>query len=434
MNRPGKADQSSVPATTTEVPALPADCFALPPGVDWLPVAEALRRLEQGTAPAAGVTTINAAEALGCVLAASPRAARASPPQSNSAIDGYGFAFSSIDGGQSRLPLAPGRAAPGRPWPGPLAAGHAVKILTGAILPRGVDTVVLEEFSSSDGEFVAFEAPRRAGGNTRMAGEDIGEGDVLFTSGHRIRANDIATLVAAGVSRVTVYRRLKVAVLSTGDELCRPSGQPATYQIFDANRPMLMSLIARWGFTTLDLGCSPDRSSEIRQRLDQGTLEADMIITSGGASSGDEDHVSRLLSSEGRLDFWRIAVKPGRPLAAARWKGVPVLGLPGNPIAAFVCALVFARPILCRLAGEPWPNPVGYALPAAFGKSKKAGRREYLRARLQENGSVDVFRSEGSGLTTGLAWSDGLVELAEPAMTIEPGDPVRYLPYGSFGL
>ncbi|MCY4542124.1 MAG: molybdopterin-binding protein [Rhodobacteraceae bacterium] len=428
---------------TSEIPQRPdpspkarlaPDCFSLPPGVDWLPVEDALDRLRRGLSTIADIKTVPVSDAAGYVLANSPVARRASPPRNNSAVDGYGFAYSSVVGDEARLRLAPGRAAPGHPWPGPLEAGHAVKILTGAFLPEGVDTVVLDEYSSVHNGFVSFAAPRRQGGNARMAGEDIRKGDRLFKHGQRIRANCIATLVAAGIEQVEVFERLKVAVLSTGDELCNPTDIPGSHQIYDANRPMLLSLVARWGFSPVDLGCADDRMGDIRKRLDAGARQADMILTSGGASAGDEDHVSRLLSTEGDLEFWRIALKPGRPLAAAKWRGTPVLGLPGNPIAAFVCSLIFARPVLCRLSGEPWTSPVGFKVPAAFEKSKKEGRREFLRARLKADGSVDVFRSEGSGLTTGLAWSDGLVELDEPAMKIRRGDLVRYIPYGSFGL
>jgi molybdopterin molybdotransferase len=168
--------------------------------------------------------------------------------------------------------------------------------------------------------------------------------------------------------------------------------------------------------------------------LDRGAAEADAILTSGGASAGDEDHVSALLGRRGALAAWRIAVKPGRPLALGVWGGKPVFGLPGNPVAAFVCTLVFARPALLRLAGAPWEAPVGLTVPAAFAKDKRAGRREYLRARLDARGHAEVFASEGSGRISGLAWARGLVELEDGPRSIRPGDPVRYLPFAAFGL
>ena len=197
---------------------------------------------------------------------------------------------------------------------------------------------------------------------------------------------------------------------------------------------MLLVLLAGWGFEAVDLGHAADDAAQIAARLDQGAQDADAILTSGGASAGDEDHVSRLLRERGNLSSWRIAVKPGRPLALALWGGVPVFGLPGNPVAALVCALVFARPALSLLSGAGWSQPQGFRVPAAFTKRKKAGRRECLRARLTESGQAEVFASEGSVRISGLSWATGLVELPDAACTIAPGDPVRYLPYASFGV
>jgi molybdopterin molybdotransferase len=223
-----------------------------------------------------------------------------------------------------------------------------------------------------------------------------------------------------------------VGVLSTGDEIVSRNAEP--HQIYDANRPMLLALAAGWGFDAIDLGHSVDDPTAIRDHLNHGAETTDVMLTSGGASAGDEDHVSRLLAAEGNLSSWRIAMKPGRPLALAIWQGTPVLGLPGNPVAALTCALIFARPTLFTLAGAGWVVPQRFTLPAAFSKSKKAGRREYLRARLDTAGQVEVFPSEGSGRISGLSWATGLVELPDGAADIAPGTPVQYLPYSGFGL
>jgi len=168
--------------------------------------------------------------------------------------------------------------------------------------------------------------------------------------------------------------------------------------------------------------------------LNAGAQSCDVILTSGGASAGDEDHVSAILSQEGALTSWRIAIKPGRPLALAMWNGTPVFGLPGNPVAAFTCALIFGRPSLCVLAGGTWAEPQGFMVPAAFSKSKKQGRREFSRARLMQDGHAEVFKSEGSGRISGLSWADGFIELDDPARDVAPGDLVRYVPFSSFGL
>ena len=197
---------------------------------------------------------------------------------------------------------------------------------------------------------------------------------------------------------------------------------------------MLIELLRRWDMEPCDLGQAADRAEAVAAALDRGAAAADAILTSGGASAGDEDHVAAALKARGALAVWRIAVKPGRPMAVGAWGGKPVFGLPGNPVAAFVCTLVFARPALFRLAGAPWTAPRGLELPAAFEKRKRGGRREYLRARLDGDGRVEVFASEGSGRISGLVWADGLVELEDGPRTIRPGDPVRYLPFSEFGL
>jgi molybdopterin molybdotransferase len=416
-------------------PRLQDDCFAMPRGVQWVPVDEALARLRAALRPVIGTETVKTAQAAGRVLAADVAARRANPPRANSAVDGYGFAHAATGAGPQRLPLVAGRAAAGRPFEGMVPFGAAVRILTGAILPEGVDCVVLEEDTASDGAAIVFDGPVRPGANTRAAGEDVAEGATALPRDRRLRAPDLALLSALGVAEAPVRRRLRVAVLSTGDEIVPdPARAAAPHQIYDANRPMLLSLIAGWDYVPVDLGHVRDDPRRIAAALDRGAGWADVILTSGGASAGEEDHVSRLLRTRGALSSWRIAMKPGRPLALALWQGTPVIGLPGNPVAALVCALIFGRPALSLLAGAGWREPQGYAAPAAFSKRKKAGRREYLRARLNARGEAEVFASEGSGRISGLSWAEGLVELPDGAMEVTPGTMVRYLPYAGFGL
>lgn len=410
------------------------DCFALPPGVDWTPVDEALTRLRDGLSPVTGVETLPLEAASGRVLAEPVVATRANPPAANAAVDGFAFMFADLHGAdEATLPLADGRAAAGRA-PDALIPGHAMRILTGGLIPEGADSVVLDEDCLRDGDTVRIRAPRKRGANVRAAGEDCAPGQTVLDAGRRLAPQDLARAAAAGAGRLAVRLPLRVGVLSTGDEIVPPGEAARADEIADANRPLLLALAAAWGFAAIDLGIAPDDAGTVRAALDRGAADADAILTSGGASAGDEDHISRLLREEGRIESWRIAVKPGRPLALGMWKGVPVFGLPGNPVAAFTCALVFARPALMTLAGAGWPEPQGFTVPAAFAKAKKAGRREYLRARLDMDGAAEVFRSEGSGLIGGLSWAEGFVELAEPAADIRHGDPVRFMPYASFGL
>ncbi|TNF21666.1 MAG: molybdopterin molybdenumtransferase MoeA [Rhodobacteraceae bacterium] len=414
-------------------PPLRNDCFALPPGVTWTPVDAALAHLRDNLAPVVGETRLPLAEACGRILAAQVQALRSNPPQPNAAVDGYGFAGGIAAGDTLDLPLAEGRAAAGVPFDGAVPPGYALRILTGASLPAGVDTIALQEDVATDGHRIALRGPLKHGANTRKAGEDVTAGDVLLEAGRRLTPADLALLAATGQGDLPVRRRLRVGVLSTGDEVSDPGAAARPGLIYDANRPMLLALIRRWGFEAVDLGIAPDERGALRRHLDRGAREADVLLTSGGASAGDEDHMSALLRAEGGLQLWRIAVKPGRPLALGLWQGVPVFGLPGNPVAAMVCTLIFARPALERLAGGHWCAPEGFLVPAAFEKSKKPGRREYLRARLRD-GQAEVFRSEGSGRISGLSWAEGLVELGDGAAEVRRGDPVRFLPFASFGM
>lgn len=404
------------------------DCFALPQGVEWTPVRTALDRLKTAMAPITGVEVVDLSAARGRILSEAVHALSSHPPRVNSAVDGYGFAFDHIGSAPHRLSLVAGRAAAGADFEGEVPPGHAVRILTGAMPPEGVDTVVLQEDVEVAGDLVTFDAGLKRGANLRAAGEDIRAGELIFAAGRRLTVADLAVLASAGVAKVQLRKKLRVAVLSTGDEL---TGE--TPKLLDANRPMLLGLLEAWGVEPVDIGRIADDRDLVRDALTRAAEEADAILTTGGASAGDEDHMSAILGDEGVRETWRIAIKPGRPLALGMWFGTPVFGLPGNPVAAFVCALLFARPALCVLAGAPWSEPLGFPLIADFEKNKKPGREEYLRAR-RRGDAVEVFKSEGSGRVSGLSWADGLVALDHDAGPIKKGMPVRYIPFSEFGL
>ncbi len=425
--------KTSLPLATSET-----GLSAMPPGVDWMPVDIALSRLRETINVSVGASRIKVTEADGRILAHDVRVLRSSPPVTNSAVDGYGFRFHEIYSAKPEctLKLIDGRAAAGEPFDETVWDGHAIRVLTGAPLPKGVDTIVMDEFSRIDeAGCVHFKSPKKCGENTRQAGEDLRADDLLFEASRLVRAPDMASMMAAGLSKVWVRRPLRVGLISTGNELVSKitAVTPHDFTI-DANRPLLKSIIARWGYEAIDFGIVQDKESNVCETLDQASQSADAILISGGASSGDEDYVSRLLMREGENLAWRIAIKPGRPLALARWSGIPIFALPGNPVAAMVCMLIFSRPALHVLAGGRWCEPIHFMMPADFEKIKKAGRREYIRARMNQAGRIEAFHSEGSGLTTGLSWADGLVELSDGAQTISRGDQVRYLPYSSFGL
>ncbi len=412
-------------------PPLRDDCFALPAGVDWTPVDDALALLRERLRPVVGQEVVAISDGVGRILASDVIARRSNPPQANTAVDGYGFAHAALKEGDQVLPLVEGRAAAGLAFKGQVPFGHAIRILTGAALPKGVDTVILQEDVTQGEGQIAFRPGIKQGANTRNAGEDVTKGDVVLAAGRKLTPADMALASAVGISELPVHHRLRVAVLSTGDELVEPGQDAATGQIYDANRPMLTALVRQFGFNCMDMGRVPDDRDSLRKKLDDAAQSADVILTSGGASSGDEDHVSALLTEAGAMAEWRIALKPGRPLALGVWNGVPVFGLPGNPVAALVCTLIFARPAMAALCGEGWAYPLGFDVPAGFSKSKKPGRREYLRARMR-NGRAEVFKSEGSGRISGLSWAEGVVELSDGPAQITEGDLVRFIPYGSF--
>ncbi|SEW39119.1 molybdopterin molybdotransferase [Cognatiyoonia koreensis] len=418
--------------STLAPPPLRNDCFALPQGAHWTPVDEALDHLRENLQPVTGTETVAVYDAAQRVLAADAIAQRSHPPAPNSAVDGYAL-LGPLPPGSHAIPLVAGRAAAGFPFEGTVPDGHAVRILTGANMPAGTDTVILQEDVTATDTHIALHGPIKSGANSRRAGEDMQAGRAILKAGRKLTAADLGTMTAVGISEVSVRSRLRVGVLSTGDELRNPQEGADAGQIFDANRPMLLANLKAWGFDAIDLGRAPDNRAKLRKILTKGAARCDAMLTSGGASAGDEDHMSALLQDTGTLALWRVAMKPGRPLALGIWDGVPVFGLPGNPVAAQVCALVFAYPALHLIAGAGWRTPTGYQLPAAFSKSKKAGRREYLRARIHD-GQVETFASEGSGRISGLSWATGLVELPDAAITVAPGELVHYIPFAGFNV
>jgi molybdopterin molybdotransferase len=416
----------------TKAPKLHNDCFVLPMGVHWTPVDEALALLEARLQTVVDIEVCAVEASDGRILADTVVALRSHPPCANSAVDGYAFVGGLLEGSHC-LDLQDGRSAAGEAFVGVISEHQALRILTGGVMPQGADTVVLQEDVTVEAGKVYVNGPLKAGANARKSGEDVVQGTEVFAAGHTIQPQDIGAMISVGVAHVRVFKPLRVAVISTGAELRAPGATARPDQIFDANRPMLQAILRRWGMQVVDMGIVPDDTNLVRQALDLAAEHADVILTSGGASAGDEDHMSAVLNETGNMALWRIAVKPGRPLALGLWGGVPVFGLPGNPVAAFVCTLVFARPALMQLSGAGFTAPQALSLPAAFIKTKKMGRREYVRGRLR-GGAVEVFASEGSGRVSGLSWADGLVEFPDVATKITVGQPVRFLPYSSFGL
>lgn len=416
-------------------PKLTNNCFSLPRGVNWMPVSEALSKLKKSLEIIAQVEEILVDEANGRILSKSPKAIRSSPPVSNSAVDGYGFAHSSLTPGKQTLKLQKGFSAAGIPFNSKVKPGYAIKIFTGAPLPTGVDTVVLKEDTNFNDLEVAFSSSLRIGSNTRRQGEDINKGKKILEVGSTIRPPDLALLKSVGVNTVSVYKKLKVGVLSTGNELVSSFNKNISeFQIYDSNKLMLMTLVSNWGFEAIDLGIVQDNKKEVQKRILSASKSVDVILSTGGASASDEDYISKVMNEFGSVTSWRVAIKPGRPIIMGVIHGVPLFGLPGNSVAAFVCAVIFTRPALLFMSGAGWHTPPSFITSSAFSKKKKQGRREFLRARVDKQNNVEVYHSEGSGKINSISWANGLVDLSAETTQVSVGDPIKFIPFSVLGV
>lgn len=416
------------------------DCFV--PGQPRLRHAEALAILKQRIAPVVALERVELANAAGRILAQSIVAARPVPAHTNSAVDGFSFAAVDYDRENGcELPVS-GRAAAGHALNTTPMPATAVRIFTGAVLPQLHDTVVMQEdvvVDTTDGRTtIAIPAGLRPGANVRKAGEDVAAGSTVLEAGAVLRAQDLAALAALGVAEVDCFARLRVAIVSTGDEVVRPGAVLAEGQVYDANAPMLASLVTSAGAVATDLGVLPDDLSQVKAHLADAARKFDVIITSGGASRGDEDHLVTALDALGKRHLWQLAIKPGRPMSFGQIGDCVVLGLPGNPVAVLVCFLLYAWPLLRRMGGGDWREPRRFPLPALFAfPSRKVGRREFWRGLLKETPkglAVDKFARDGSGLISGLREADGLIDIPEDVVEVKPGDQVAFIPFSEFGI
>ena len=318
--------------------------------------------------------------------------------------------------------------------------------MTGAIVPAGVDTIVMQEdvaLCEADGgtsKAVVIPEGVKRGINIRMAGEDVAAGAELFAAGHVLRPQDLAALASAGVAELACRTRLRVGIISTGDEVVPADGRDLVEgQVFDANTPMLIALARSAGADVEAFGIWPDDGGEVLRRLSEAAARCDILLTSGGASQGAEDHMAASLEKLGERHMWQLAIKPGRPLMFGQVGDAVVIGLPGNPVAVFVCFLMYVFPMLRQMSGAGWPEPKAYQVPAGFSLDRrKPGRREFWRAALElgEDGALRAvkFPNDGSGLITGLRVSDGLIEIDEDTPAIAEGERVRFIPYSQFGI
>ncbi|HEX2580576.1 MAG TPA: molybdopterin molybdotransferase MoeA [Dongiaceae bacterium] len=406
------------------------DCFA--GAARLMPLAEALRSLEKLPLLAAS-EDVPLEQAAFRFAAADISTSIDVPGHTNAAVDGYAVAHAALDPtGETRLKVM-GRASAGHPYEG---AEGVVRIFTGAVLPDRCDTIVMQEDCREENGAVIVPPGITRGANVRQRGEDVRAGRRIIAAGQRLLPQHLALAAACGMTRLAVRVPLRVGLFSTGDEVRETERNPG--QVFDSNRILLRALLERWGMRPVDLGLLTDTRGTIAAALQEAALGVDLLITSGGVSTGEEDHVRAAIEEIGTLHFWRLAIKPGRPVAlgqiATPRLGVPIVGLPGNPVAVFINMVQLVRPILMRLSGATLAPPTLFPAKAGFSWRKKPGRREWLRVSVTGRTAdglplLGLFPRDGAGIISSLTESDGLVELAEDCRGVSEGARVDFLPY-----
>jgi len=411
------------------------DCFAT--GAPLMTTAEALALLDERITPAVEAERVALDDACGRILAEPVTASISVPRHDNSAVDGYAVHFDDLDPDAPTILPVTGRAAAGHPLGRNAKRGEAIRIFTGAPMPAGPDTVMMQEDCGESAGAVIIAPGIKRGANRRMAGEDIKAGDIVLQAGIRLRPQEIGAAASVGCTELAVYRPLWAAVFSTGDEVREPGDDLPAGAIYDSNRFTLKAALRELGCRVTDLGILPDEEGAIREAMVAACSKHDVLVTSGGMSVGEEDHVRKAVQQLGQLHFWMLAIKPGRPVAlgqiAAGGMVRPIVGLPGNPAAVLITFLTIARPLLLRLAGMEAITPTHYRVRAAFDYRKKERRREFVRARLSTGADgmpvAEKYGASGAGVLSSLVGADGLVELPEDMTYLEKGSLVDFLPF-----
>ncbi|MBS0446418.1 MAG: molybdopterin molybdotransferase MoeA [Proteobacteria bacterium] len=407
---------------------------AAAPRPNLLALDDALARLLGAVAPLPGTESVSTFDALGRVLAEDVRSALDVPPADNSAMDGYAMRAADVPASGTVLPVS--QRIPAGVVGAPLAPGSAARIFTGAQIPAGADCIVMQELCDAVDGGVRINTVPELGNSIRRRGEDVENGAVVLRAGARLAPQHLGLAASVGAGTLRVGPRPRVALFSTGDELVMPGEPLKPGAIYNSNRYLLKGLIRALGGECVDLGIVPDRLDATRAALREAAAGNDLIVSSGGMSVGEEDHLRPAVEAEGRIDLWSIAIKPGKPLAFGDVRrpdgqgNAWFLGLPGNPVSSYVTFLLAVRPVLLRLQGATDVTPRAVLQRADFDWPKPDKRREFLRARLNADGGLDLYPNQSSGVLTSVVWGDGVVD-TPPSQAIRRGDTVRFLPFAS---
>ena len=390
-----------------------------------LSIDEALAQLLGGARPVTDIEEVPTLEATGRILARAQRSAMDVPPMDNSAMDGYAVRVADLENAETlRVAQKIMAGSVGQP----LEPGTAARIFTGAPMPPGADAVVMQEHTVAENDAVVIKKKPKAGEWVRYVGSDVKKGGEILTAGRRLAPQDTGLAASVGIKTLPVFRKVRLGLFFTGDELVMPGEPLPPGRIYNSNRFTLRGLAEVFGCDTRDYGIVPDSLEATREVLRRAAAECDVIVTSGGVSVGDADYVKPAVEAEGKLLMWRIAMKPGRPLAFGTVQQASFIGLPGNPVSSFVTFLVFVRPFLLRTQGLAEVSPRSIAARADFDWPEPDARREFLRVKWNAQGGLDLYPTQDSAVLTSTAWADGLVD--NPAQqAIRKGDTVRFLPY-----
>jgi len=373
---------------------------------------------------------INTINSLGHIISTPIFAPINVPAYSNSAVDGYALRFKDLKNNKYRKFLIVGQSNAGHPYKNKLNKNEIIRVLTGATIPKNADTIIMEEDCLLKDNIIFLPKNIIKGMNFRLYGEDIKIKKKVFDKGHKIRPQDIGILSSLGIYKIKTVKKITISIFSSGDELLNSNKKLSNGKIYDANRSMLISFLKKLNCNVIDLGIIKDNQEKIYKTLVKASKQSQLIISSGGMSLGDQDYIKKIMENKGTLKIWRLAIKPGRPVGFGNFNQTYFLGLPGNPAAAFVTFLMLGAPIIKKLSGEKNYNPISHNIPINFYHSKKIGRKEFLRVKLDNNKYVlENFSRAGAGILSSASWANGLGIIEENIENIKPGDKINYISF-----